>query len=159
FTAKTKGTAVFSTASYTIGQTQGLFIAFVGTNANLLIKDFAVAGLLAVPIPPNAHVGDRYLVQVLYPSGNADAQGQPVPMVPMPARSAVVTEATYLVGDSSPATWYNAAQFDAPGVLRHGFGDGLLENSDANNAFDAALGNRVPFPNTDLFDALDAFPE
>jgi hypothetical protein len=77
----------------------------------------------------------------------------------MPARSAVVTEATYLVGDSSPATWYNAAQFDAPGILRHGFGDGLLENSDANNAFDAALGNRVPFPNTDLFDALDAFPE
>ena len=70
-----------------------------------------------------------------------------------------VTEARYLVGDSSPATWYNAAQIDANGILHRGFGDGVVDNSDVNIAFSAALGVRVPYLQTDLFDAMDAFPE
>ena len=60
-------------------------------------------------------------------------------------RSLVVTESHYLVGDTSTARWYNAVQMDDAGALRSGFGDGLVDNSDVNNAFAAAVGIRVPY--------------
>jgi hypothetical protein len=77
----------------------------------------------------------------------------------MPAKRIVVSSARYGVGDSSPAIWYNAVQTDSAQGLRRGFGDGLLENGDVNNAFSAALGVRVPYSGTDLFDSMDAYPE
>ncbi len=159
FAREGNGTASFQMLSYSTDVTRGLAITFIGTNANLVLKDFGVAALLALPIPPAARIGDRYTIKILNPSGTADASEQRVSIVPMPPRSVFVTDTRYRVGDSSFATWYNAAQIDATGTLRRGFGDGILDNSDVNNVFAAALGLRVPFPNTDLFDAMDAFPE
>ncbi len=159
FTAESKGEAFFQVLPYTFGQTRGMAITFIGTNANLLIKGFAAAAMLSVPIPPSAKLGDAYTVQVLNPSGTGDGQEERVSIAAMPARRIVVSSARYAVGDSSPAIWYNAVQGDAGQPVRRGFGDGLLENSDVNNAFSAALGIRVPYPRTDLFDAMDAFPE
>ena len=158
FTAETKGEARFQSMSYTIDQTRGLAITFIGTNSNFLIKGFGVAAMLAVPIPPTAKVGDRYTIQAFNPSGTADGMEQGVAVVPMPARTLIVSESRYLVGDSSPASWYNATQLDASDSAFAGFGDGVLDNRDVNNAFSAALGLRVPYPHTDLFDAMDAFP-
>lgn len=159
FTAESKGEALFQVLPYSFGQTRGMAITFIGTNANLLIKGFAAAAMLSVPIPPSAKLGDAYTVDVLNPSGTADGQEQRVSIAAMPAKRIVVSSARYSVGDSSPSTWYNAVQTSSGQPPRRGFGDGLLENSDVNNAFSAALGIRVPYPHTDLFDSMDAFPE
>jgi hypothetical protein len=154
-----KGDALFQMLPYSFGRTRGLAITFIGTNSNLSLKSFGVPAVLALPIPAGAKLGERYTIEVLNPSGTADAAQQRVPIAPMPARSVMVTQAHYLVGDSSPGVWYNAAQIDGFGALRPGFGDGILDNSDVNNAFAAALGLRIPYAQTDLFDALDAYPE
>lgn len=159
FTAETKGEALFHVLPYSFGQTRGMAITFIGTNANLLIKGFAAAAMLAIPIPPNAKLGDAYTIEVLNPSGTADGQEQRVSIAAMPAKHIVVSNARYSVGDSSPAIWYNAVQTDSAQGLRRGFGDGFLENGDVNNAFSAALGVRVPYAGTDLFDSMDAYPE
>ena len=103
--------------------------------------------------------GIEYRIQILNASGTADAAQQIVALQAMAPATLHVTEARYLVGDSSPATWYNASQMDTSGTLHRGFGDGILDNSDVNNAFLAALGVHVPYLQTDLFDAMDAFPE
>jgi hypothetical protein len=156
---QTTGAAVFQTAPYSFGQTQGAVISFIGTSANLSIRGFGAPGVLAIALPPASHAGDTYSIEVLNPSGTADGAQQQVPISAMPARSLVIASMPYLVGDAAPAVWYNSAQFDLGGALRRGFGDGLLDNSDVNLAFAASVGQRVPFPNTDLFDALDVFPE
>jgi hypothetical protein len=157
--AQTGGAAQFEAAKYSFGQTRGLAITFIGSKANFIVKDFAVVGMVVVPIPPSAQRGHRYNISVLNPSGTSDGAQQRVPIVAMPARSIAVTSSRYGVGDSSPATWYNAVQIDANGVERRGFGDMMLENSDVNNVFAAALGEKVPFFFSDLFDAMDVFPE
>lgn len=154
-----KGTTSFQVLPYSFGPTRGLVVTFLGTNSNLSMKGFGVAAMLAVPIPPAAKMGDRYTIQVLNPSGTADAAQERVPLAPMAARSVVVGESRYLVGDASAATWYNAAQLEPSGALRAGFGDGILDNSDVNVAFAASLGMQTPYQGTDIFDALDAYPE
>jgi hypothetical protein len=157
--AQSGGAARFEAAKYNFGDTRGLAITFIGTNANFYVKDFAVVGMVVVPIPAAAQRGDRYLISVLNPSGTADGEQQRIPIVSMPPRLLLVTDSRYTVGDSSPSTWYNAVQLDSLGVARRGFGDGFLENSDVNNVFAAAMGSRVPFPFSDLFDSMDVFPE
>jgi hypothetical protein len=148
------GSSTFSAASYANGLARGLTVTFIGTNASFSINNFAVVAMIAVPIPATAPLGARYTISVLSPSGTSDGAEASVPLRSMSPREIVVTNVSYLVGDSSPATWYNSDQ-----IGRFGFGDGGLNNSDVNNAFAASLGLRVPYPFSDLFDALDVYPE
>ena len=126
-----------------------LVISALGTNANLTVRSFAAVTLLAIPLPPNAHVGDTYTLQTVYASGTSDGAQQNLPLALLAPRTIVISNLSYTVGDSAPGNWYNAGDF----------GDSDLNSADVNNAFYASLGVRVPFPFTDAFDAMDAFPE
>lgn len=150
-TLATGGSAAsFSSIAYSNSfGTRGLLISFIGTNANLLVNRFAVAALLSVPIPAGATVGQSYSVDVLLPTGTSDAATTPVTLAPAGTRTILVTNLAYRVGDTSPGGWYNAGDF----------GNGILDNADVNNAFNAAAGLRLPFAFSDAFDAMDAFPE
>ena len=143
-------TASFSSIAYSNSfGTRGLLISFIGTNANLLVNRFAVAALLSVPIPATATVGQSYSVDVLLPTGTSDAATTPVTLASAGTRTILVTNLAYRVGDTAPSGWYNAGDF----------GNGILDNADVNNAFNAAAGLRLPFAFSDVFDAMDAFPE
>ncbi|MFO1500687.1 MAG: chitobiase/beta-hexosaminidase C-terminal domain-containing protein [Verrucomicrobiota bacterium] len=155
---ESQGVALIQYQNYQIGRAKGMAITFVGTNANFSVQNFGVVSILSVPIPKTAALGSRYFVDVLNASGTADGEQSRVVMQAMPRRVISVGRAGYLVGDSSPGNWYNARPVDG-GAGAIGFGDGILDNSDANNVFAAMLGNHVPYPNTDAFDAMDAFPE
>ncbi|MBI2948503.1 MAG: chitobiase/beta-hexosaminidase C-terminal domain-containing protein [Verrucomicrobia bacterium] len=163
------GRATFGVLTYTnTAQARGVAIAFIGADSGLSVKNFAVVGMVAVPIPATAKLGDRYRVEVLAPSGTSDGLEAQVPLASMNSRLIQVTATGYLVGNSSPATSYNAPATEidsSSGALRsstfgtYGFGDLQIDNSDVNNVFSASLGLRVPFSSTDLFDAMDAYPE
>lgn len=159
YSEETKGVAMFNYATYQVDQTRGIAIAFIGTNANFIVKSYGVVAMVSVPIPSTAKSGDRYRVDVVNPSGTSDAFENRVEFSLMAPRSIQVRETHYLVGDSSISTWYNAMGIDDSGELRRGFGDGLLDNADVNNAFAAALGLRVPYEGSDIFNSLDAYPE
>jgi len=133
-----------------------LSINFIGTNANLSLGTHAVVAMVAIPIPPTASVGDSYTIRVINPAGTSDTAGTDVLLNEGPARKLVVANIPYLVGDSSPAGWYNAGDF---GNTPDGSGAGQLLLSDVNNAFNASVGIRPPFPFTDVFNAMDVFPE
>lgn len=143
--------ARFSSSSYPINSTltRGLIVSALGIDSNFEAEDFAVAAQLALPIPPSATVGQAFRIQVLFPSATADGREDAVPLAAGPARTITVGGVPYLVGDTAPGGWYNAGDF----------GDGQLDNSDVNNAFSASLGVRQPFPFSDVFDAMDVFPE
>jgi sugar lactone lactonase YvrE len=136
--------------------TRGLAVSFIGTNANLSVSDFSTIALVAVPIPPSANQGDKYTVSLLYPSGTSDAVQSPVYLLPLRDRTITVNNIAYLVGDTAVADWYNAGDFGS--LKGNGTSIANLDNADVNNAFYASLGVRVPFPFTDVFDAMDAFP-
>ena len=144
--------AQFQWAGYDAGAARGLAISYLGADAHLEVDRFAVVALIAATVPLAAHEGDRYRIQILRPSGTTDGAEREVALTPLSPVALVVTNVAYRVGDTAPGAWYNAGDF--------GSGDSLdpLANSDVNNAFDAAFGNRVPLPFTDLFDAFDAFP-
>jgi hypothetical protein len=133
----------------TAGGAYRVEVAFVGTNAAFSVDGFATATLLAVTIPATNQVNDSYRLAVLSPSGTADGVAQDVPLASLPPRLIIITNQSYLVGDTAPATWYNTGSF----------GDGQLRNNDVNNALYASLGVRVPPFVTDVFDAMDTFPE
>ena len=147
--SSTGGRASFSTISGSIGDTRVLSVSFIGTNSNFSIHNYAVVAMVAVPIPPTALPGERYRVAVREPSATADGQQAGVSLVSMPDRFITITQHPYLVGDTAFASWYNAGTF----------GDGDLRNDDINNVFNASLGVRVPYDFTDLFNAMDVFPE
>jgi hypothetical protein len=126
-----------------------LTISFIGTNANFSIKNFAVVAMLAVPIPATANLGDSYRISVLEASGTSDGLQDEVELFPMANRIITVTNVAYTTGDSALSGWYNAGDF----------GNGDLKNNDVNNAFLASLGGRVPYDFSDLFNAMDVFPE
>ncbi len=143
-------TASFSSIAYSNSfGSRGLLISFIGTNANLLVNRFAVAALLSVPIPVTATQGQSYSIDIFLPTGTSDAGTTPVTLVSAGTRTILVTNLAYRVGDTSPGGWYNAGDF----------GNGILDNADVNNAFNAAAGLRLPFAFSDAFDAMDAFPE
>jgi sugar lactone lactonase YvrE len=144
-------------SNYSIGSTAGLEIAALGPNA-MSFQNFAVVALLRIAIPygTNTHEGDSYALAVSYPSATADGWSDAVPLTPMAPATILVTNVAYKVGDSALMSggwsrsggWYNAG----------GFGNGDLDNSDANLAFIAASGGPVPFAFSDVFNAMDAYP-
>lgn len=149
------GNPAFIATPYTSGSTRGLSINFVETNANLSLGQFGVVAMIAIPIPTGASVGDSYTIRVILPGGT-DANGDDILLNEGPPRKLLVANVPYLVGDSSPAGWYNAGDF---GNSPDGTGAGQLLLSDVNNAFNASVGIRPPYPFTDAFNAMDVFPE
>ncbi len=148
------GSATFSTLAYVLGAgatgvPRGLVVSYLGTNSGLNVSRFAVVTLLAIPIPATATNGSTYTLNVVLPSGTSDGAGTSVTIASAAARTIIVTNYAYRVGDTSSRGWYNAGDF----------GDGNLDNADVNNAFAAAAGIRLPFAFSDAFDAMDAFPE
>jgi sugar lactone lactonase YvrE len=133
---------------YTTNNVTGLAIAYIGESSGMELRDTAPVALLAVPIPPNATVGQTYTISIVQPSGTADAGQTPVPLTILANRTITVRNLSYVVGDSASAIWYNAGDF----------GNGNLGNNDVNNAFHVSLGLYEVYPFTDLFDAMDAFP-
>lgn len=148
-TSDSAGSATFHSSSYRIGDARGVAISFIGTNANFTLERFGVVAMLSIPVPPQANVGDSYRIKVLEVSGTADGVEAPVEPELMTVRNLVVANLPYVVGDSALAGWYNAGDF----------GSGDLKNNDVNHAFTASFGVRVPHPLSDLFNAMDAFPE
>jgi len=146
--------------SYTTNTSTGLAISFVSNSSlfpsilpeqslgDLEAKEIATVALLAVPIPPNAQVGQTYRLSVLHPSGTSDGRQASIPLTTFTDRKITVTNISYVVGDSGIANWYNAGDF----------GNGNLNNSDVNNAFLASFGIFSPYPFSDVFDAMDVFP-
>lgn len=135
---------------YTTATNTGVAVSFVGTTSGLEFKNSGTIALLAVPIPPTASHNQKYDIQVLFPSGTSDGQQRPVRMSPLDKRTiTITTNQSYVVGDSAIANWYNAGEF----------GNTNINNNDVNNAFHASLGLFTPYPFTDVFDAMDAFPE
>ncbi|MEI7941474.1 MAG: thrombospondin type 3 repeat-containing protein, partial [Verrucomicrobiota bacterium] len=112
--------------------------------------------LLRIAIPYGASEGDSYALTVSWPSATADGWSDAVSLTPMAPATILVTNLTYKVGDSASMSggwsvsggWYNAG----------GFGNGDLDNADANLAFNAALGMRVPYAFSDVFNAMDTYP-
>ena len=143
------GRSTFTTVADTVGSTRVLAVSFLGTNANFSIRDFAVVAMLGVSIPDTAKEGDRYRISFKAPSATSDGQQASVSLSPMPDSFIAVTNRAYLVGDTGIAHWYNSGDF----------GDGKLANDDVNNVFNASLGVRVPFEFSDLYNAMDVFPE
>jgi len=134
---------------YTNGSTAGLEIAALGPNA-MSFQNFAVVALLRIAIPSSANQGDSYALAVNYPSATSDGNSASVPLTAMAPATVLVTNIAYTVGDSASISggWYNAGEF----------GDTNLDNSDVNLAFNAALGMRVPYAFSDVFNAMDAYP-
>ena len=141
-------TALFTYSPYTIGNTRGLVISASGTNANVDFQHFATTTLLAVPIDASAVEGQSYRVEVLYPSATSDGFQSEVSVATGPARTITIRSLPWLVGDVAPGIGYNAGEF----------GEGNLVNSDANSVLFASVGLRTPFPFSDAFHAMDAFP-
>jgi sugar lactone lactonase YvrE len=141
--------ATINVSPYTNGLARGLEITAIGTNANVSFQRFAIVAMLAVPIPGSAQQGDTYSISVLNGSATSDGVSSPVPFPSMPDATILVTNVAYTVGDSASSGWYNAGEF----------GNTDLDNSDVNNAFYAAAGLRLPYPFTDVYDAMDAYPE
>lgn len=146
-----KDKAVFSAFQYQPQNTsiRGLGLSYIGTNANFSVSRFAVAALVAVPIPFGAQENDSYRIQVLEPSGTSDGAQTPVLLSAMEPKNIFITNPRFVVGDSSPGGWYNAGEF----------GDGNLDNADVNNAFAASLGITLPYTFSDVYDSMDVFPE
>lgn len=147
--------------SYTSGNATGLAISFISngnifsgilperTLGNIEAQAIGTVALLAVPIPPTAQVGQTYTIKVLNPSGTSDGNQTPVNLVTFPDRTITVANIPYVVGDAAVANWYNAGDF----------GNGNLNNNDVNAAFLASFGIFEPYSFSDVFDAMDAFPE
>ncbi|HOW64983.1 MAG TPA: chitobiase/beta-hexosaminidase C-terminal domain-containing protein [Candidatus Paceibacterota bacterium] len=144
-----KDGTTFTAYSYSVGKTKGLAISFIGSFAQYEVDRFAVAAMLTVPIPNTARSGDSYTVRVLEATATSDAAESPVILTVMPPRTIQVDNIPYSVGDIHQGVWYNAGDF----------GGQSLDNADVNAVFYASVGIRLPYQYTDVFDAMDVFPE
>jgi hypothetical protein len=129
------------------GNGQGLIVAALG-GAGFQMQGAGTVTLLQIPIPLGAMPGQTYSLSILNPSGTSDGLETAVSLLTMTNETLTIGSVPYLVGDSSPSSGYDAAEF----------GDGTLENNDVNNAFYASVGIRVPPPVSDAYDAMDAYP-
>lgn len=141
----------FSTVN---GPTNRFAIAYIGTNANFLVKEFATVAMIGITFRPGpdsqgnrANDGDQYRVRIVPEliSATSDGVQDLMPLEPMPDRTITLRNHSFLMGDTSPGFWYNAADF----------GNDVLENGDVNNAIFAGFGFRRPYDFTDAFYAID----
>jgi hypothetical protein len=119
-----------------------------GTSSGMDMVSSGVAVLLVVPIPASAVTGQSYTLNVLYPTGTSDGAQEAVTLAGMGPQTLTIGSPAFLVGDSAPANGYDAGDF----------GSGLLDNSDVNNALYASVGIRVPYVESDIYSAMDAYP-
>jgi hypothetical protein len=140
----------YQTFAYTnpVNGAYGIVIA-TEPGSGLNIQGFAVPALLRVPIPQTALYGQSYSMTVLFPSGTSDGLAAEVGMTNLPAQDLTIMDKDYMSGDASPATGYNAGEF----------GNGELDNSDANTILYALVGIRKPYADSDAFNSMDVFPE
>lgn len=147
------GTNLYSFLSYRPEENPaaaGLAIAFLGTNSSLNVsRSPEVVTLIGAPIPSDAREGSRYRLKILDPSGTLDGDQLPASIRAADDRFITITSQPYMVGDTAVADWYNAGSF----------GSGDLNNNDVNNVMKASLGIQKPYEFSDLFDAMDSFPE
>jgi len=134
---------------YSQGAATGVAVGYLGTNAAFSVVGNAVVAMLAVPIPPTASVGDTYNIGVLFASGTEDAFETPLLLTLLPDRTITVANQSYIVGDTALSHWYNAGDF----------GNANINNNDVNDIFYASLGIRVPYTFSDLYNAMDTYPE
>lgn len=134
---------------YTNSTATGLLVGYLGTNDIFSAEGEATVAVFGVPIPATATEGQTYSISVLNPSGTSDGFENPVIISPMGPRTITVSNISYVVGDTAQSAWYNAGEF----------GNGNINNNDVNNVFYASLGIRIPYALSDIFDAMDAYPE
>jgi len=139
----------FATFPYTTSSNgQGLVVTASGGSSGLDMQGSGVVVMLHLAVPSTAAFGQSYSLTVLDASGTSDAQQANVVFAPLATQTLTVSDPAYLVGNSSPSTGYNAGQF----------GDGALGNADVNNAIYASVGIRVPPSDSDIYNAMDAWP-
>jgi sugar lactone lactonase YvrE len=139
----------FDTFAYTTSSNgQGLVITASGGSSGLDMQGSGVVVMLHLAVPATATLGQSYSLTVVDASGTSDAQQANIAFAPLAVQSLTISDPPYLVGNSSPSTGYNAGQF----------GDGALDNADVNNAIYASAGIRVPPSDSDIFNAMDAWP-
>jgi hypothetical protein len=158
--APADGPVTFDTFSYTnttSSNGQGLVITASGGSSGLDMQGSGVVVMLHVAVPTTATNGQSYSLNVLDPSGTSDAQQANVNFATLSNQTLTIAYTPYMVGDSSPSTGYNAGQFgnkDTTNSIEE-FG---LDNADVNNAIYASVGIRVPPSDSDIYNAMDAWP-
>ncbi len=143
-------TVTFTDYPYpTASNGQGLAVTAIGNKTGLAAQNNATLALIKVHIPTTVKEGWSYSLNVLYPSGTSNGIAGIVPLTSLATRHLHIAHVPYMAGDSAPAHGYNAGEF----------GDTNLDNADVNNAFYAFGGIRVPFAESDAFNAMDVYPE
>jgi hypothetical protein len=138
----------FNTTSFPLAS-NGLGLAVLASGGSgLNMTSSGVVVMLHFAIPPTATLGESYSLSVLDPSGTSDGLDTSVNLATLTNQTLTITDPAYMVGDSSPSTGYNAGQF----------GNGSLDNADVNDAIYASAGIRVPPSDSDIYNAMDAWP-
>ncbi|HEY3860799.1 MAG TPA: chitobiase/beta-hexosaminidase C-terminal domain-containing protein [Verrucomicrobiae bacterium] len=148
----------FQTFPYTTSSNgQGLVITAEGGSSGLNMQGSGVVVMLHIQMPVSGVYGQSYSLNVLNPSGTSDGQQTPVGLTTLAVQTLTNQYTPYMVGDSSPSTGYNAQQFGDKGDI-NGMGAAGLANADVNNAIYASVGIHVPPSDSDIFNAMDAYP-
>jgi hypothetical protein len=150
----------FVTYSYTntiSSNGQGLVITASGAGSGLDMQGSGVVVMLHLAIPTTAAFGQSYSLAVLDPSGTSDGQQASVVLDAMTNQILTIAYTPYMVGDSSPSTGYNAGQFGNKDTT-NSVEEFALDNADVNNAIYASVGIRVPPSDSDIYNAMDAWP-
>lgn len=147
-----------SSSIVTLGGVTSARISVNSTSDGFYAQNHAVVALVCVPLPV-AGFGSSWHVSLSHVSATTDGRTD-LPLTVMPARSLILTNISFQVGDVTPTVWYNG-----PGA----FGDGQLKGSDINTVIAVSmsappfgdLGNSAsPEPNSrncDLYNAMDVW--